>query len=160
MATTPASVDKHPLHPILVALPIGLWIFSLVCDLVYRFGPHEQIWRQMAWYAIVAGLVGAVAAAVPGTIDFFSITDPLAGHVALMHLVVNAGLVVLFALNAWLRSVLVPDSILPLVLSIVGIAGLVVSGWLGGELVYVHRIGVWTGGSMARREIRRGKRAA
>jgi uncharacterized membrane protein len=159
MATTPASVDKHPLHPILVALPIGLWIFSLVCDLVYRFGPHEEMWRQMAWYAIVAGLVGAVAAAVPGTIDFFSITDPLAGRVVLMHLVVNAGLVVLFALNAWLRSVLSPGSVLPLVLSIVGIAGLVVSGWLGGELVYVHRIGV-RAGSMARREIRRGKRAA
>lgn len=160
MATTPASVDKHPLHPILVALPIGLWIFSLVCDLVYRFGPHEEIWRLMAWYAIVAGLVGAVVAAVPGMIDFFSITDPPAGRVALLHLVVNAGLVVLFALNAWLRSVLPPGSALPLMLSIVGIAGLVVSGWLGGELVYVHRIGVWAGSSTARREIRRGKRAA
>jgi uncharacterized membrane protein len=56
--------------------------------------------------------------------------------------------------------VLFPDSVLPLVLSIVGIAGLIVSGWLGGELVYVHRIGVSAGSSMARREIRRGKRAA
>jgi len=160
MATTPASVDKHPLHPILVALPIGLWIFSLVCDVVYRFGPHEEIWPLMAWYAIVAGLVGAVAAAVPGAIDFFSITDPPAGRVALLHLLVNAGLVVLFALNAWLRSVLLPGSVLLLVLSVVGIAGLVVSGWLGGELVYVHRIGVSASSSMARREIRRGKRAA
>jgi cyclohexa-1,5-dienecarbonyl-CoA hydratase len=35
MATTPASVDKHPLHSILVAFPIGLWMFSLVCDLVF-----------------------------------------------------------------------------------------------------------------------------
>ena len=73
---------------------------------------------------------------------------------------VNAGLVVLFALNAWLRSVLLSESVFPLVLSVVGIAGLVVSGWLGGELVYVHRVGVRAGSSMARREIRRGKRAA
>jgi len=42
MATTPASVDKHPLHPIFVALPIALWRFSLACDLLYRFGPHEE----------------------------------------------------------------------------------------------------------------------
>ncbi len=159
MATTPASVDKHPLHAILVAFPIGLWMFSLVCDLIYRFGPHEETWRLMAWYAMIAGLLGAVAAAVPGLIDFFSITDPRAGRVALLHLVVNAGLVVLFAVNAWLRSVLAPDSMLPLLLSIVGIAGLVVAGWLGGELVYVHRVGVAMGGA-ALREIKRGKRAA
>jgi len=159
MATTPASVDKHPLHAILVAFPIGLWMFSLVCDLMYRFGPHEETWRLMAWYAMIAGLLGAVAAAVPGLIDFFSITDPRAGRVALLHLVVNAGLVVLFAANAWLRSVLTPDSLLPLLLSIVGIAGLLVAGWLGGELVYVHRVGVATGGA-APREIKRGKRAA
>jgi len=100
-----------------------------------------------------------VVAAVPGLIDFFSITDPRAGRVALLHLVVNAGLVVLFAANAWLRSVLTPDSLLPLLLSIVGIAGLLVAGWLGGELVYVHRVGVATGGA-APREIKRGKRAA
>ena len=73
MATTPASVDKHPLHPILVAFPIGLWMFSLVCDLMHRFG-HDRMWSLMAWYAMVAGQLGALAAALPGVIDFFAIT--------------------------------------------------------------------------------------
>jgi len=158
MATTPASVDKHPLHPILVAFPIGLWLFSLVCDLVHQFG-HEKIWSVMAWYAMVAGLLGALAAAVPGVIDFFAITDPRAGRVALLHLAVNAGLVLLFGVNAWLRTLLSPTSMVPLLLSVVGIAGLTVSGWLGGELVYVHRVGV-VGNGMALRRIKRGKRAA
>jgi len=158
MATTPASVDKHPLHPILVAFPIGLWLFSLVCDLVHQFG-HEKIWSVMAWYAMVAGLLGALAAAVPGVIDFFAITDPRAGRVALLHLAVNAGLVLLFGVNAWLRTLLSPTSMVPLLLSVVGIAGLTVSGWLGGELVYVHRVGV-AGNGMALRRIKRGKRAA
>ncbi len=48
MATTPASVDKRPLHAILVAFPIGLWMFSLVCDLVFRFASGEHIWHLMA----------------------------------------------------------------------------------------------------------------
>ena len=28
---TPASIARHPIHPMLVPIPIGLWIFSLVC---------------------------------------------------------------------------------------------------------------------------------
>ena len=163
MATTPASVDKHPLHPILVAFPIGLWLFSLVCDLVHQFS-HEKIWSVMAWYAMVAGLLGALAAAVPGVIDFFAITDPRAGRVALLHLAINAGLILLFGVNAWVRALLAPTSMFPLLLSVVGIAGLMVSGWLGGELVYVHRVGVARNAvapsGPALRPIKRGKRAA
>jgi uncharacterized membrane protein len=145
MATTPASVDKHPLHAILVAFPIGLWMFSLVCDFMFRFASGEETWHLMAWYTIVAGLIGAAAAAVPGLIDFFSIRDPRAGKIGLAHLAGNAGLVVLYAINAWIRTLLAPDSVLPILLSVVGVAGLVVTGWLGGELVYVHKVGVAQG---------------
>jgi len=163
MATTPASVDKHPLHPILVAFPIGLWMFSLVCDLMHQFG-HDRMWSLMAWYAMVAGLLGALAAAVPGIIDFFAITDPRAGRVALLHLAINVGLILLFGVNAWVRTLLAPTSMVPLLLSVVGIAGLMVSGWLGGELVYVHRVGVARNGvapgGATLRPIKRGKRAA
>ena len=37
MVTTLASFKGHPLHPMLVALPIGLWIFSVVSDLIFKF---------------------------------------------------------------------------------------------------------------------------
>src|SRR5262249_34813431 len=141
MATTPASVDKHPLHPILVAFPIGLWIFSLVCDLIHQFG-HDRIWSLMAWYAMVVGLLGALAAGVPGVIDVSAISDSRGGRVVPLHLAINAGLILLFGVNAWVRALLAPTSMFPLLLSVVGIAGLMVSGWLGGELVYVHRVGV------------------
>jgi uncharacterized membrane protein len=157
MATTPASVDKHPLHSILVAFPIGLWVFSLVCDLTFRFASREAVWHQMAWYTMVAGVIGAIVAAIPGLIDFFSITDPRAGKVAVTHLVLNAALVVLYSVNAWIRTVLGPDAVLPILLSVVGVAGLVVTGWLGGEMVYVHRVGVAQGEAHS---ASRGKRAA
>ena len=159
MATTPASVHKHPLHPILVAVPIGLWMFSLVCDLMFRVGRGEVVWHLMAWYTLVAGVIGAVVAAIPGLIDFFSIRDPRAGKVGLAHLVLNVALVVLYSVNGWIRTILEPDAVLPVLLSVVGIAGLVVTGWLGGELVYIHKVGVAQGEphSAARRS---GKRAA
>lgn len=159
MATTPASIDGHPIHSILVAFPIGLWTFSLVCDLMYRFGSGEPLWHSMASYAVVTGVIGALAAAVPGLIDFFSITDPRAGKVAVAHLAVNVSLVLLFSLNAWLRTALAASSVVPLLLSILGIAGLVVAGWLGGELVYTHKVGVSSDGSAAG-ATRRNKQAA
>jgi uncharacterized membrane protein len=157
MATTPASVDRHPLHPILVAFPIGLWMFSLVCDLMYRFG-GEAIWSMLAWYTIVAGVIGAVVAAVPGVVDFFSITDPRAGRIGLAHLAINVVLICLFSANAWIRTLVAPGSPLTFVLSIVGVSALVVSGWLGGEMVYVHKVGVAQGEVASR--VKRSKRAA
>jgi len=65
---SPASIEKHPIHPMLVALPIGLWIFALVCDVVRAAGGTSN-WRSVATYCVAAGIVGALLAAVPGLID-------------------------------------------------------------------------------------------
>ena len=54
----------------------------------------------MAWYTLVVGMIGAIVAAIPGLIGFFSITDPRAGKVGMIHLVLNAVLVVLYSVNA------------------------------------------------------------
>jgi uncharacterized membrane protein len=35
---SPASVKKHPVHPMIVAVPMGLWVFALVCDIVATSG--------------------------------------------------------------------------------------------------------------------------
>jgi uncharacterized membrane protein len=161
MPTTPASVAKHPLHAILVAFPVALWTFSLVCDLVYHFGGGQSIWNEMAWYTMVAGIVGAVVAAVPGLIDFFSISDPRAGRIGLAHLIINVTLLILFSFNAWLRTGSVPGATLPMVLSILGVGALLVSGWLGGEMIYVHKVGVAGAAREPASEAKRsGRRAA
>ena len=34
----PASVAKASVHPLLIALPVGLWVVSLLCDLLYLGG--------------------------------------------------------------------------------------------------------------------------
>ena len=66
---TPASIYKHPIHPMLVVFPIGLWIFSLACDLIRLAGASAEIWTNVAFIAMVGGLIGALCAAVPGAID-------------------------------------------------------------------------------------------
>lgn len=40
---TPASIARHPIHPMLVNFPIGLWNFSLVCDLIGHAAPFDQV---------------------------------------------------------------------------------------------------------------------
>ena len=66
--SSPASIKKHPLHPMLVGLPIGLWVFALVCDVMHAVTGNTA-WQIVATYCIGGGIVGAILAAIPGLID-------------------------------------------------------------------------------------------
>jgi uncharacterized membrane protein len=55
---------------------------------------------------------------------------------------INLIVVALYAFNLWLRTHGAAPGGLPLVLSIVAVAGLGVSGWLGGHMVHVAGVGV------------------
>ena len=136
---TPANIARHPIHPMLVAIPIGLWIFSLVCDLIFRFGSTNPNWEIVAKYTLVAGIVGALIAAVPGFIDMLSLSWPVK-RIALMHMAINLTVVALYVVNAWMRRKGVSDA--AILLSVIAIAMLAVSGWLGGKMVYIHGVAV------------------
>ncbi len=138
---SPATIAKHPIHPMLVVFPIGLWAFSLVSDLIYLF-KEMPLWSELALYTIAGGLIGAIAAAVPGLIDMLAITDVRARKIARDHLILNASAIVIFGLSLLVRISAEPGAPLAIILSFAGILVLAVSGWLGGELVYVHGIGV------------------
>ena len=138
---TPASISGHPIHPMLVTLPIGLWIFSLVCDLFYIFGSGAPVWNPVALYTMAGGIVGALAAAVPGFIDMLSLTGETK-KTALIHMVINLTVVGLYAVNLWLR-ITTPESLKgPIWLSAVSVGLLAISGWLGGHMVYLRGVGV------------------
>ena len=140
--STPASIARHPIHPILVAFPIGLWVFAFVCDLIYQWGAHNPFWRDSAFYAMIGGLIGAVIAAVPGLVDYLTIVNRQVKRIGTAHLVLNLAVVVLYAVNIWIRRTAMPEATGPVWLSLVSLILLVVSGWLGGEMVYVHGVGV------------------
>lgn len=137
-----AGIAGHPIHPMLVPFPIALWIFSLASDFIYLFGFGGPVWKDIALYTIVAGVGGGLAAAVPGYLDYRAITEPLTAKIAERHMIINVSLVLLFSINVLLRLSTGPHAIAPVVLSVVGVVGLAISGWLGGELVYVKGVGV------------------
>lgn len=141
---TPASIFKHPIHPMLVVFPIGLWIFSLVCDLIRMAGATSDAWATVAFYSMVGGLIGALCAAVPGLIDllYYKGGAPPVKTVALTHMTINLVAVVLYAVNIWLRVSGTAGTNTPVVLSIIGVALIFVSGWLGGQMVHVYGVGV------------------
>ncbi|HET6362821.1 MAG TPA: DUF2231 domain-containing protein [Gemmatimonadota bacterium] len=137
-----ARIFKHPIHPMLVPLPIGLWIFSFACDLVYRFLSDDALWDDMALYTMAGGIAGALLAALPGFVDYLSLENRATRRVATAHMLVNLTTVGLYAVNLWLRTISPPGATTPIALSIVGMILLSVAGWLGGELVFRHGVAV------------------
>jgi uncharacterized membrane protein len=140
MAETPARIGKHPIHPMLVVLPLGLWIAALAFDIVYAV-TGNPLWRTLAFWNIAAGIIGALLAAVPGFVDYLDL-EGRARRLATFHMVLNLAAVAIFAVNWYVRTQVAGDSWWPLALSVVGVVGVMVSGWLGGELVYAERVGV------------------
>jgi uncharacterized membrane protein len=139
---SPASIAKHPIHPMLIVFPIGLWIFSFVCDLIYLLGQGNILWNDLAFYTMAGGIIGALLAAIPGLIDLLSISDSTVKKIGVTHMILNLTAVVVFAVDLWLRTIRVPGDKLPFILSIIGVILIGISGWLGGEMVYVHGVAV------------------
>ena len=144
---TPASIAGHPIHPMLVPIPIGLWLFSLVCDIVHAAGNTNPDWPTVALYTMGGGIVGALLAAVPGLIDLLSL--PAAPRkTALVHMSINLTVVVLYVINLWMRARNPGEPGALIWLSLFAIGLLVISGWLGGKLVYEMGVAVDTTGAV------------
>src|SRR5690349_8903896 len=66
-------------------------------------------------------------------------------RIALMHMSINLTVVALYVVNYWMRAHdLQADAqnMAPFWLSLAAVAMLVVSGWLGGKMIYVHGVAV------------------
>ena len=132
----------HPIHPMLIVLPLGLFIAAVVFDALY-------LWRGSATFATVAywniagGIVGGLLAAVFGLIDWLAIPGGTrAKRIGLLHGGSNVLVVVIFTL-VWLargNSLHNGPTTTLFLLELVGLALGSVGGWLGGELV--DRLGV------------------
>ncbi|MEP7062039.1 MAG: DUF2231 domain-containing protein [Betaproteobacteria bacterium] len=153
---TPASIAGHPIHPMLVSLPIGLWVFSLVCDVGAHYSATPAVWKTVALYTLVGGIVGALLAAIFGLIDLLSL-PPDIRKTALTHMAINLVVVALYVINAWMR-ISSADAGLgaggPVWLSVIAILLLLVSGWLGGKMVYKFGVAVDTESLLVERKAR------
>jgi uncharacterized membrane protein len=140
--SSPASFKGHPFHPMIIPLPIGLWIFSIISDLSFKFGYGGAIWNDVAFYTLAGGIVGALIAALPGFVDLTGLTNPKTKTIAIWHMIINLAAVSLYCVNFWLRLHREPGDNLPILLSAIGIGLIIISGWLGAELVYVRGVAV------------------
>jgi uncharacterized membrane protein len=137
----------HPFHPILVTVPIGAWVSSLVFDIASRIVDSPGFLAQGSVWLIAIGGLGALAAALVGFLDLFAIpTGTTAFRTALLHMSLNLGVTAAYAINfVWRQgSYGEPAGVEtgPLVLSVVSLAALSVSGFLGGKLAYHYGVRV------------------
>lgn len=142
-----ASIGGHPIHPMLIPFPIGLLVFSLIADLIYLWRGNPVWENYIAFYTLLGGIIGAAAAAIPGLIDWATLTDPAAVRVANWHARVNIIGLVIFVASFYLRTAsgaswIVSMPMLPFILSLIGVVGLAIAGYLGGELVFRHGVAV------------------
>src|SRR3954471_16832338 len=93
---TPATVKHHPLHPLMITLPIGMFTLSLISDVIFLAFDQRGMWRDFAVYAIIGGIVTALLAAVPGIVDWFSLKGAEVQRTANYHAILNIVVLCLF----------------------------------------------------------------
>jgi Predicted membrane protein len=133
----------HPFHAFLVTIPIGSWIAAVLFDVVAFAGDDPEAFTIGARWLYGIGILGALLAAVLGFLDYSRLTaGTKAKRIATLHMALNLGAVVIFGI-AWLLHLGSDEpTVGGLVLGIVGLLGLGVSGFLGGELVFRHGVRV------------------
>lgn len=138
-----AGTYGHPIHPLLVTVPIGVWLASLVFDIAAVAGDSRPM-AEGAYWLIGIGILGAIVAAIWGLIDLTTIPRGTeAWRTGLTHMLLNTVVTVLFLASFLLRMSdgfrNIP-SVWMVLLSAVALTALTLSGWLGGRLSY--RFGV------------------
>jgi len=134
--TTRVTVAGHPIHAMLVTLPIGLWVFALAADIIYA-STGDTRWEVTAYFCVGGGIIGALLAAIPGLVDLLGLHEGTERRTGITHMTINLLIVVLQVVNFWMRGRLDISPQTPMLLSVVAVAALFVSGWLGGQLVHV-----------------------
>lgn len=142
--TVLAGPYGHPIHATVVTIPIGAWTAAVVFDILALCGVEPSAFALGAQWLVAIGVIGGLLAAVFGLIDFSSLASGTkARRIALIHLGFNVGAIVLFAISFAVRAADAGDpSVWGFVLAIVGLAGVGVSGFLGGELAYRYGVRV------------------
>jgi len=144
-----AKLLGHPIHQMLVVLPLGLLTGAVVFDVVGLLAPGAG-WGFISFWLIVAGVAGGLLAAVFGLIDFTKIPrNTRAKRIATMHGLGNVVVVLLFSGSLLLRmGADASPGLLALILSFAGAGLSMVTGWLGGELVDRLGVGVDDGANL------------
>lgn len=145
--TVAAGPYGHPLHPILVTVPIGAWVASLAFDVGSHVADEADVFAKGAYWLIGLGIVGALAAALFGFLDLLAIPrGTKAFRTAVIHMALNLSVVAAFVVSFVIRMDTIdePGEVGAglIALSVVALGALGISGWLGGKLTYRYGVRV------------------
>jgi uncharacterized membrane protein len=137
------SLCGHPLHAMLVPIPLVCFVGTLVTDIVY-WRTAAMLWADISAWLLVIGLLVSVIAATAGIIDFFGDRRIRELRAAWIHALGNITALVLSIFNALIHTRDAYTSVVPsgLILSALVVVILLVTGWNGWTMVYRHGVGV------------------
>jgi uncharacterized membrane protein len=145
-----AKLLGHPIHPMLIVLPLGLFIGAVVFDAIFLWRGSTTL-ATVGFWNIVGGIVGGLLAAVFGVIDWLAIpAGTRAKRVGLLHAGSNVLAIAAFAVVCWLRygAAQLETTTSLFAIEVVALALGAVGGWLGGELVDRLGVGVDNGANL------------
>jgi uncharacterized membrane protein len=133
----------HAVHQQLIPFPFGLLATAVIFDIFHLITDSEEL-ATVSYWMIGAGIIGGLVAAPFGLIDWTGIPKGTrAKKVGAVHGIGNVVVLILFAVNWLLRrdEPTAPEAV-ALALSFAGFALAAATGWLGGELVDRHAVGI------------------
>jgi len=141
----------HPIHPMVIVVPLGSFISAVILDLVYYVASGNPTLGLVGFWNIGIGIIGGLVAAVFGLIDWLAIpSGTRAKRIGLMHAGSNVAMLLIFTV-AWLDRFTTADhlpSSQAILLEVAALAIGMVAGWLGGELVDRLGVGVDEGANL------------
>jgi uncharacterized membrane protein len=139
---TTVAVAGHPLHPMMVTFPIAFLLGALATDLVFLF-EGDRFWARMSFWLIGAGTLMGILAGIAGTVELLAVRGIRRRAEAWNHFVVAVVMLAVATAN-WIWRLPDLEAVWPWGLYMSGLTALLVAfaGWLGGTLVFEHKIGI------------------
>ena len=128
----------------LIVFPLGLLATAVIFDVLYVATANNDL-ATFSYFAMIAGVIGGLLAAVFGLLDWSKIPkDTRARRIGAIHGTGNVIVTSLFLLSLasrWGDRTYLP-SVLPMVLGLIGALIALFTAWLGGEMVFRLRVAV------------------
>lgn len=133
----------------LIVFPLGLFPLAVIFDLLFLKTDNSH-WADISFWLITGGLIGGLAAALFGAIDWWAIpAGTRAKRIGLWHGSINVLVTALFAISWWMRHETPTNpGRVPIYLGIVALVFALVAAWLGGELIYRLNVAVDEGANL------------
>jgi uncharacterized membrane protein len=138
-----AQIGGHPIHPMLIPFPVTCLVGAFVTDLLF-LNTDDAGFATASHWLIGFGIGTALLAATFGMIDYMGDDRIRRLGVALQHMLANVTAVVISVINFVIRMDDTASDIPSLGVFLSGAVVLILlySGWLGGHMVYRHRVAV------------------